>query len=753
MSNDFDATLAFLQQRGAPWNLTSIHPTIDGMVKSATFTDPDKARAWLERYAETNLYFASSPADKVTGKGGRLTRDDLTLIIGPHADLDVDKEENDLTLDERKARKLKELNDSEFPPPPTFVIDSGGGLWAQWMLDKPLEANPENIEWVESVNRWMVTRFGADTQTTDAGRLLRLPGTTNYPNEGKLARGRVVAPAKLMQSSGLLHDEWGFGRAAKGASSRSVADKECDPRLIVPVETLDDLKPYGLPEALIALIIEGHADGEDRSAKMFGACCWMTKCGVPVGVIAGVLLNDAWAIGSHVRDHKARPIEVYAMRQAIKALHKVDEERQEDIKDFEPIAEEWKADDWTPDEYEYPQEFTMPEPEDNDKWGAWFRENFEPIGEVDPATIPLMQWIVHGVLLANEVTTLAGKGGAGKSVLAYHMMVMLASASPFAWMTPRLPGCVLIISGEDDKNEVERRVVAACKELGVNRAALAGRIFIWANRSDIRMVVKQKDGTIRRTKLWHGVQWAIKNLGVVVYSIDPSTKMSSGFDQNNNDDMYVVYGHLRDVTEGYPCACLVLDHFAKGGTGGDQGATRGASAKVDASRVALTLSAMTEAEHDTLKPPLPRESYVLVSDPKQNYTKRTGSRWLEWTEHEVGNTEQRPGLRWRDFASTEAVLDPQQWPHRIAFLQMVEDGCVAKAVAQPWSVSTKGPKDVRLDNAVASVFNVTMPTAQRWIEAFEKEGAIRQAEWLNASRRPIQVWERVAEYQTEEEAT
>jgi len=138
--------------------------------------------------------------------------------------------------------------------------------------------------------------------------------------------------------------------------------------------------------------------------------------------------------------------------------------------------------------------------------------------------------------------------------------------------------------------------------------------------------------------------------------------------------MDTFYAILRDLTVGYPCALLTVDHFAKGGVDGDQASIPGASAKVDASRVAATLTGMTEAEYEKLRPPRSRESYVLFAEPKQNYARKTGGHWMQLVDYDIGNREKRPALAWRDLSvADEALLDSQRWVHRAAFLRLVAD--------------------------------------------------------------------------------
>src|SRR5690606_29763741 len=76
--------------------------------------------------------------------------------------------------------------------PPSFVIDSGGGLQAFWRLDGPAL----NLASIETINLQVRDFFEADAcQNID--RLMRVPGSVNWPDARKKARGRVPSLAKL----------------------------------------------------------------------------------------------------------------------------------------------------------------------------------------------------------------------------------------------------------------------------------------------------------------------------------------------------------------------------------------------------------------------------------------------------------------------------------------------------------------------------------------------------------------------------
>jgi hypothetical protein len=79
-----------------------------------------------------------------------------------------------------------------------MIVKSGGGFNVYWALAEPVYANG-NIEQLEDANRGLVMAFGADKGTQNLDRILRLPGTLNYPTKAKLRRGRTVVEAVLLE--------------------------------------------------------------------------------------------------------------------------------------------------------------------------------------------------------------------------------------------------------------------------------------------------------------------------------------------------------------------------------------------------------------------------------------------------------------------------------------------------------------------------------------------------------------------------
>ena len=111
-----------------------------------------------------------------------------------HADLDPADGE---TPEAAKARYLGQLENG-FEPPPTWIVDSGGGIQAGWRMDEPigLEGADREALVAEAENRSkaLMLRLGSEAGTQNIDRILRLPGTINIPNAKKLIRVVSLAP-------------------------------------------------------------------------------------------------------------------------------------------------------------------------------------------------------------------------------------------------------------------------------------------------------------------------------------------------------------------------------------------------------------------------------------------------------------------------------------------------------------------------------------------------------------------------------
>lgn len=89
----------------------------------------------------------------------------------------------------------------------SFVVDSGHGLQAFWMLaDGPDLTSIQAQEAFEGLNRRLGELFGS-SGTYNVDRVMRVPGTVNYPNASKISKGYPEEPssAGLIVADGVVY--------------------------------------------------------------------------------------------------------------------------------------------------------------------------------------------------------------------------------------------------------------------------------------------------------------------------------------------------------------------------------------------------------------------------------------------------------------------------------------------------------------------------------------------------------------------
>lgn len=101
---------------------------------------------------------------------------------------------------------------------PSLIIESSPGNHHFWLfLERAL-----SVREARSLGDAIRAGTGADSATGVVTQPYRVPGTPNYPNSKKIARGRVVAPTNLVQHSGRL---WTPASLSAAFPAAPVADR------------------------------------------------------------------------------------------------------------------------------------------------------------------------------------------------------------------------------------------------------------------------------------------------------------------------------------------------------------------------------------------------------------------------------------------------------------------------------------------------------------------------------------------------
>lgn len=288
-----------------PWVLVAIVP--DGKISTTTFK-PDNASAleeWLKtRNGRENIYFhVNHTGDRHLTKKAK--KPDLTEARCLHVDVDP---ASDL-FEEERTRILKKLR--AYVPPPTCIIDSGGGYQAFWKLTEPVPlASIEDAEDFERYNRQLEIDLGGDS-CHNVDRVMRVPGTMNMPNKKKRKKGREPRPARVVSKSDSYYELSAFtpapavGTPEKGDSGRPAVALSGN---LPTLSDVDELDEHGtLSQRMKMVVVQGDDPDKpysSRSEALFAVICEMVRGGFEDDVMASVILDPDFGISGHCLDQK-----------------------------------------------------------------------------------------------------------------------------------------------------------------------------------------------------------------------------------------------------------------------------------------------------------------------------------------------------------------------------------------------------------------------------------------------------------------
>ncbi len=539
---DPDTAVAFLRsiRPAGPWNLSAIVPDHEG-VESVTLTDLTLARAWVaERAGRANIYYAPNAAPRPTGFAGRALKSDVPAFQFAHVDIDLDRLPasdplSALPTDQRKRHTIEQLTAFQRPGAPSHVIDSGGGVQALWRMDAAqtfTERSP--AEQFELINIALIDILGGDRGTHDVGRLLRLPGTVNWPNAKKRARGRVVAPALLIEANENAYSDWLFPVAQPRIKAENIDIEFGPPDEVADLDALTE--QYGLSNRLVEILINGRLpeskSGDDsRSAWLFDAVCGLVRVGVPNETILAIMLDATLGISESVLERGA-DAERYAEHTLRSALG-----RAGDGPDATSSSNE------------------SPGPSRGFAFTAYKTR--------DPATIQPRQWLLKPDYVRQFTTGTLAHGGVGKSTLLTTEALAMASGKPLLGVSPRSRLKVALWNGEDPMDELVRKVEAARKHFRLAPEAVDGWLYLNSGRDlPITIARQDKTGTKIATPEVQALVASLINNKIDVLIVDPfvSTHQVA---ENDNSAIEQVARTWNEVAETANCSVHLAHHAVK----------------------------------------------------------------------------------------------------------------------------------------------------------------------------------------------
>jgi hypothetical protein len=243
------------------------------------------------------------------GVNKKASKAEIERVSFLHVDADPADDE---TSEAFKARALPEFEAHN--PEASLVWDSGNGLQALWRLTPPgLIVNGTGvISVVESRNIALAASLKAPRGTQNIDRVLRLPGTVNWPDAHKRSLGRVPVMSRLLRVTDAVHDLGTFPPAAETKKPYTKPNHNGEVS-----NTTDE-------DELTRTIRDGGEDrhGESRSEAVWWVVNEMIRRGYQDHKIRAVILDRDNGISAHVYD-QADPDD-YTTRQVENAKAKIE---------------------------------------------------------------------------------------------------------------------------------------------------------------------------------------------------------------------------------------------------------------------------------------------------------------------------------------------------------------------------------------------------------------------------------------------
>lgn len=255
----------------------------------------------------------------------------------------------------------------------------------------------------------------------------------------------------------------------------------------------------------------------------------------------------------------------------------------------------------------------------------------------EPGTIPPRQWLLGNQFCAGFISSIVAAGGCGKTALRLLQFISLAIGRPLCGQHVFRRCRVLLISLEDDRDELQRRIAAVLVHYNIKRAELKDWLFCASPKLAKLAMLKNKTRIIG--PLEQQIREAIKRRNPDIISLDPFIK-THALEENDSGDMDFVCDLLARMAVEFNVAVDSPHHVHKGQvTPGDADSGRGSSGIRDAGRLVYTLAPMSESEaHAFNVGPEDRCAYVRLDPAKVNIAARsTKATWFKIVGQPIGN--------------------------------------------------------------------------------------------------------------------
>ncbi|MDP2620302.1 MAG: AAA family ATPase [Hyphomicrobiales bacterium] len=182
--------------------------------------------------------------------------------------------------------------------------------------------------------------------------------------------------------------------------------------------------------------------------------------------------------------------------------------------------------------------------------------------------VPKREWLVEGLIPAKNVTLLYGDGGTGKSTLMMQLGAAVAAGRDWIGrpVTAARPKA-LILTAEDDRDELHRRLADIASFEGLSLSDLGGHlkaISLADHASGATLAATDRNDRLKATPLWDELVREIAAFRPSFVALDTLTDIFGG-NENVRGQVRAFVALLRAAAIQYDAAVLALAHPSRAG--------------------------------------------------------------------------------------------------------------------------------------------------------------------------------------------
>jgi hypothetical protein len=368
-----------------------------------------------------------------------------------------------------------------------------------------------------------------------------------------------------------------------------------------------------------------------------------------------------------------------------------------------------------------------------------------PFHWIDPATLPRREFAYGTHYIRKYVSVTVSPGGLGKTSNSIAEALAMVSGKALLGIKPPQRMRVWLFNAEDPRDEMERRIMAACIHYKLKPADIEGLYLDTGREQELVVAIDDKRTGVKiQVPVVEAVVAQIERYGIDCMVVDPfvSTHRVNENDNGAIDAVAKLWAQIADCTN---CAVDVVHHLRKVA---DREATvedaRGAVALIGAARSVRVLNRMSEDQATTAGlTGDERYSYFNVHQGKSNLTRMdTSQTWRKLESVALGNgrglskPQDHAGVvtEWK-WPNSEEVAEgvTQEQRQRIALLLAGQAYKLAKQAKEAWAGNAiVAAMDMDPDDKASAT------TANSVLKALLKEGFLTIDERRDDRSRTLQ---------------